>query len=115
MNQIEFKNLIGRAGRIEYNLYGNIFIVRDKLIADKTLDKLLSREIDEPKNALLDNMPIQYKEYIVNKLIQGSTQFMIREGQDEEKYDMMRKEEKQFRIMPIAFKVKGRYPKEFIE
>lgn len=91
MNQIEFKNLIGRAGRIEYNLYGNIFIVRDKLIADKTLDKLLSREIDEPKNALLDNMPIQYKEYIVNKLIQGSTQFMIREGQDEEKYDMMRK------------------------
>ena len=32
-----------------------------------------------------------------------------------EEYDMMRKEEKQFRIMPIAFKVKGRYPKEFIE
>lgn len=91
MNQIEFKNLLGRAGRIEYNLYGNIFIVRDKLISDKTLDKLLSREIDKSKNALLDNMPIQYKEYIINNLIQGIAQFMKQEGQNEEEYDMMRK------------------------
>lgn len=91
MNQIEFKNLLGRAGRIEYNLYGNIFIVRDKLISDKTLDKLLSREIDKSKNALLDNMPIQYKEYIINNLVQGTAQFMKQEGQNEEEYDMMRK------------------------
>ena len=32
-----------------------------------------------------------------------------------EEYDMIRKEEKQFRVMPIAFKVRGRYPKEFTE
>ena len=30
-----------------------------------------------------------------------------------EEYDMMRKEEKQYRIMPICFKIKGFYPKEF--
>lgn len=91
MNQIEFKNLLGRAGRIEYNLYGNIFIVRDKLLAEKTLEKLLSQDIDKPKNALLDTMSIQYKRYIVDNLVHGTTQFMKQVGQDEEEYDMMRK------------------------
>lgn len=32
-----------------------------------------------------------------------------------EEFDMIRKEEKQYRVMPIAFKVRGRYPKEFTE
>ena len=29
LNHVEFKNLIGRVGRIEFNLYGNIFLIRD--------------------------------------------------------------------------------------
>ena len=28
-------------------------------------------------------------------------------------FDMLRKEDKQFRLMPIIFKIKARYPKEF--
>ena len=35
MNQVEFKNLLGRVGRIEYNLYGNVFIIRDSNMAEK--------------------------------------------------------------------------------
>ena len=32
-----------------------------------------------------------------------------------EEYDMIRKEEKQYRVMPITFKISGRYPKEFMQ
>ena len=28
-------------------------------------------------------------------------------------FDMIRKEDKQFRLMPIIFKIKGRYPMNF--
>lgn len=28
MSQVDFRNLIGRVGRIQYNLYGNVFIIR---------------------------------------------------------------------------------------
>ena len=28
MNVVDFKNLVGRVGRIEYNLFGNVFLVR---------------------------------------------------------------------------------------
>lgn len=27
MDAVDFRNLIGRVGRIEYNLYGNVFLV----------------------------------------------------------------------------------------
>ena len=29
MDEVEFRNLVGRVGRIKYNLYGNVFFVRD--------------------------------------------------------------------------------------
>lgn len=45
MNQVEFKNLLGRVGRIEYNLYGNVFIIRDSNMAEKTVKELLSKEM----------------------------------------------------------------------
>ena len=27
MNEVEFRNLVGRVGRIQYNLYGNVFML----------------------------------------------------------------------------------------
>lgn len=42
MNEVEFKNLIGRVGRIKYNLFGNVFLVRDdhKLSSEKYINLL---------------------------------------------------------------------------
>lgn len=28
MNFVDYRNLVGRMGRIEYNLFGNVFLVR---------------------------------------------------------------------------------------
>lgn len=91
MTQIEFKNLLGRAGRIEYNLYGNIFIIKDRQMSNKTLDKLLKLEIKQQKNALLDNLPPENKQYIISELLNGSSQFKRQQNQNEEEYDLMRK------------------------
>ena len=46
MDEVEFRNLVGRVGRIRYNLYGNVFFVRidEKLKAEKYID-LMQKEI----------------------------------------------------------------------
>ena len=42
MDEVEFRNLVGRVGRIKYNLYGNVFLVRmeDNLKTEKYISLL---------------------------------------------------------------------------
>ncbi len=91
MNAVEFKNLLGRVGRIEYNLYGNVFIIRDSKMAEKTIKNLLTKPVEDQKIALLDELPYTARTYIINQLTNGSSQFYSLEGQTEEEYDLMRK------------------------
>ncbi len=46
MDEVEFRNLVGRVGRIKYNLYGNVFLIRmeDNLKLKNYID-LLGRQI----------------------------------------------------------------------
>lgn len=50
MDEVEFRNLIGRVGRIKYNLYGNVFFIRDdeKLLDTKYIN-LLERDVPQQK------------------------------------------------------------------
>lgn len=50
MDEIDFRNLIGRVGRIKYNLYGNVVLVRldDNLKAER-YKELLQKEVPEQK------------------------------------------------------------------
>ena len=72
MNAVEFRNLLGRVGRIKYNLYGNVFIIRDKNTSDKTIKELLVKEVPNQEIPLLNNaISYQTKNYIINELIKG--------------------------------------------
>lgn len=91
MNQVEFKNLLGRVGRIEYNLYGNVFIIRDKSMAEKTVKDLLTNEVQKQDIALTAVLDDNAKSYIINQFLSGNAQIDRLEGQSNETYDLMRK------------------------
>ncbi len=94
MTPIDFRNLIGRVGRIEYNLHGNVFFLseKDKTDKDEYL-KLLDKDV--PKQVLSiessDVLKKAEKEAIVEALTSGSVSIEKKEGTTEEVYVMMRK------------------------
>jgi len=93
MSQIEFKNLLGRVGRIKYNLYGNVFIIRhnEKSQSEKTIKELLQKDVPEQKISISKDVTTEQKQYIVNCLKEGKSEFNQLNGQGDESYDLMRK------------------------
>jgi hypothetical protein len=50
MDEVEFKNLVGRVGRIKYNLYGNVFVLRmDKNQKEGKYKELITNEVPAQK------------------------------------------------------------------
>lgn len=50
MDEVEFRNLVGRVGRIKYNLYGNVFLIRmDTRHTEKKYEELLKNDVPEQK------------------------------------------------------------------
>ena len=46
MTSVEFRNLIGRVGRIKFNLYGNVFFISDgNQVTEKEYVRLLREPI----------------------------------------------------------------------
>lgn len=94
MSPVDFKNLIGRVGRIEYNLYGNVFIITGKGLANKkTTETLLQNEIPKQKLSIETDPNIiskSMKEAIVNALKEGNVRFP-KGDETFEVYEMKRK------------------------
>lgn len=93
MTPVDFRNLIGRVGRIEYNLYGNVFILRHKdTQKEETFRDLIEKEIPEQKISIISELTKPQKERIVKALLQGKIQFdKYPSGQTEDNYSLMRK------------------------
>jgi hypothetical protein len=93
MTEVEFKNLIGRVGRLEYSLYGNVFLIRDKqkLDAEKFKD-LLSKDVPEQKLSLVTELSKKQKEIIVECLRKGNIEILKHpQNQTADNYSLMRK------------------------
>lgn len=91
MEAIDFKNLIGRVGRIQYNLYGNVYLVcLDSSVDQNVYFDLLKKEV-EPQAISLVKLNPAYKEYVVKTLLSGSGKIEKQEGQTPEEYDLMRR------------------------
>lgn len=97
MTPVDFKNLIGRVGRIEYNLYGNVIFVTesdDKSQASEYVDML---KTDVPPQSLSIEagagiLTQPERKYIVNTLKSGSVVIEKRKNnQSEESYELTRK------------------------
>lgn len=96
MNPVDFRNLIGRVGRISYNLYGNVFFVSDeKSVSSESYIEMLQEQIPEQELSIESNpqaLKRVEKKYIAEILKSGSSEIpKRREDQSEESYVMMRK------------------------
>jgi len=73
-NEIDFKNLIGRVGRIKYNLIGNVFIIPNgapKLM--NTCTELIEKDIEDKKLSIKSTLSNIAKKEIIKQLKEGDT------------------------------------------
>ena len=93
MTPVDFKNLIGRVGRIEYNLYGNVFLVSlEEKVETKEFVKLLEQEIPEQKLSLVTELTKPQKRLIVENLMEGNIELPRHPAkQSDDSYALMRK------------------------
>ena len=96
LSEIDFKNLIGRVGRIRYNLYGNVFLVRLQKDSNsdekKKYENLLKNDVAPQKLSIETELKDQQKELIIANLKDGNLQISKSDPrQSEDNYDLMRK------------------------
>lgn len=73
-NEIDFKNLIGRVGRIKYNLIGNVFIIPNG--AQKLMNictELIEKDVPDKELSIKNTLSTITKKEIINKLKNGDT------------------------------------------
>jgi len=96
MTSVEFRNLIGRVGRIKFNLYGNVFFISDgKQVTEKEYVRLLKEPIPDQKLSVVQELKPKLKKHVVETLLSGSSKIepydTKSQKQPEEEYVMMRK------------------------
>lgn len=93
MKPVDFRNLIGRVGRIQYNLYGNVFIMRSEpKLRQEKYKELISEDIPSQKISLVSELTKPQRENIVNALLSGDIEFKKHpDKQSVDSYSLMRK------------------------
>lgn len=93
LTPVEFKNLVGRVGRIEYNLYGNVFLtIIDTKTKPEKFKELLKKEVEEQSLSIVTVLKPKYKKYIVKQLLEGNIS-LDKQGNKQtiNEYKLMRK------------------------
>lgn len=92
MRPIDFRNLVGRVGRLEFNLYGNVFLVATSEKAPDKFERLLSKPVAEQKLSIDKGLSKPQKQNVIDTLKSGSMEFPKHpKKQSEDSYDLMRK------------------------
>lgn len=101
MSPVDFRNLIGRVGRISYNLYGNVFFVsEEKTATPEEYLEMLKTPVPEQQLSIETNPNVLKKvekQYVADILKSGESTIPRRVNangddlQSEESYVMMRK------------------------
>ncbi len=92
MDEVEFRNLVGRVGRIKYNLYGNVFLVRDddKLLDDKYI-QLLKNDVPEQVLSIENKNNRNGLRFVIDDLKQGDLELsQCHEHSSEKDYSALR-------------------------
>ena len=72
MDEVEFKNLIGRVGRIKYNLYGNVVLVReDDKLKEEQYTKLLKSDVPPQELSIDIKANAKFMDALVRDLTDG--------------------------------------------
>lgn len=96
MTLVDFKNLIGRVGRIQYNLFGNVFFVSDEdtNMPQTQYVELLKEPVPEQYLSVEAGAKIlkpKERKHIVETLKSGSVEIVQQQDQSESSYAMARK------------------------
>jgi superfamily II DNA/RNA helicase len=92
MTAVDFRNLVGRVGRINYNLYGNVFLVRlEENLKIEDFVELLEKKVPEQKLSLVTELKPNQKRQIIACLLQGHTNLEKEKGQSQDSFDLTRK------------------------
>ena len=93
LDSVSFRNLVGRVGRLEYNLFGNIFIYRYK--ESQKIDKfveLLKEDVPEQKLSIDITLKKKQKNVMVDDLANGDIEISNRPDKTtDDEYQFMRK------------------------
>lgn len=72
MDEVEFRNLVGRVGRIKYNLYGNVILVKlDEKLKEERYKELLQTDVPPQMSALDIKQNADYMSALVRDLADG--------------------------------------------
>lgn len=97
MSSVDFRNLIGRVGRIQFNLCGNVFMISDETRNNQQSEYLnrLKTAIPDQKLSLREDLKPKHKKFVLETLLSGSSEIRpydkTQTPQPEEEYIMMRK------------------------
>lgn len=93
MTPVDFRNLVGRVGRIEFNLYGNVFLVRvENTIEQQKYVDLIEQDVPTQKLSLVTELTKPQKQKIVDSLAQGNIELLkYPKSQTNDNYVLMRK------------------------
>ena len=92
MRPIDFRNLTGRVGRLEFNLYGNVFLVATSEKASDKFETLLSKSVDKQTLSIEKGLTKPQKQNVIDVLLRGDVEFPKHpQKQTEDSYDLMRK------------------------
>lgn len=93
MTPVDFRNLIGRVGRIEFNLYGNVFLVRtDDKIEQKRYIELLQKDVPAQRLSIVTELTKPQKKKIVESLLAGKIELLkYPKNQSPDEYSLMRR------------------------
>jgi len=92
MKAVDFRNLIGRVGRLEFNLYGNVFLVASTGKVNDKYEHLLKEEIAPQTLSVEKGLTKPQKKNVITALLNGTVQLHKHpETQSADSYDLMRK------------------------
>lgn len=92
MRPIDFRNLTGRVGRLEFNLYGNVFLVATSEKASDKFETLLSKSVDKQTLSIEKGLTKPQKQNVIDVLLRSDVEFPKHpQKQTEDSYDLMRK------------------------
>lgn len=92
MKAVDFRNLIGRVGRLEFNLYGNVFLVAASDKVNEKYEQLLKEEIAPQTLSVEKGLTKPQKVNVIDALLSGTVQLAKHpSNQTADSYDLMRK------------------------
>lgn len=93
MDEVQFRNLVGRVGRIKYNLYGNVFLVRmeDNLKTEKYIS-LLQNDVPPQEVSINIKDNKKHLDLVIDDLVRGDIELTtVREAATAKDFEALRK------------------------